>query len=90
MVSPLSRSVDTACSPELMPTMATNAASPKSFSSWHAAVGMAPNILCLDRAQPNTRPDSSAPPPAPSVSGIEPMRQTSRPISRPTSTPAPK
>ena len=86
---PLSFTVTTACRPELIPTTATNAARPKSFSNCDAADGITPYIGCLPRIQPNSRPASRQPPPEPSVSGMPPTFTTISPIKSPSTMPTP-
>ncbi len=86
---PLLTIVVTACCPDCNPTTATKPARPRSRSSVEAAVGKLPIVMLRLRYQPKARPASNAPPPLPSVSGMDPIRITSNPTSRPTTIPKP-
>ena len=73
--------------PLARPMAATNPASPRSARDCCAAGGNAPIVGRRERSHPQTSPAISAPPPPPSVSGIEPIVTLSNPTSRPIARP---
>jgi hypothetical protein len=69
-----------------MPLAASGLLRDLGLAGFVAVVGLQSGLQAVETVRQN---GSSAPPPLPSVSGTEPIRSTSRPISKPKERPRP-